>query len=47
MSEDLVPEKMRDDHQDGESLASVFVQNFRERWWGRILEAGGRQDGRC
>lgn len=39
MSEDLIPEKMREDCQDGESLASVCVQSFRERWWDRVLEA--------
>lgn len=38
MSEDLTPEKMREDYQDGEGLASVHVQNFRERWWDRILQ---------
>ncbi len=48
MSEDLVPEKMREDYMDGESLTSVCVQSFRERWWNKILlsgalEADGRQ----
>ncbi|XP_071326166.1 uncharacterized protein C8orf76 homolog isoform X2 [Trachinotus anak] len=37
MSEDLIPEKMREDYQDGESLTSVCVQSFRERWWNKIL----------
>ncbi|KAK2844228.1 hypothetical protein Q5P01_010887 [Channa striata] len=37
MSEDLIPEKMREDYQDGESLASVCVQSFRERWWNKIV----------
>ncbi|XP_010740609.2 uncharacterized protein C8orf76 homolog [Larimichthys crocea] len=40
MSEDLIPEKMREDYQDGESLASVHLQNFRERWWNKILLTG-------
>lgn len=40
MSEDLIPEKMREDYQDGESLASVCVQTFRERWWNKILQTG-------
>ncbi|KAM3615054.1 uncharacterized protein V6R79_022812 [Siganus canaliculatus] len=40
MSEDLVPEKMREDYQDGESLTSVCLQNFRERWWNKILLTG-------
>ncbi|KAM9851844.1 uncharacterized protein C8orf76 homolog [Aulostomus maculatus] len=48
MSEDLIPEKMREDYQDGESLASVCMQSFRERWWNkvllaRILETDGRR----
>ncbi|KAM7420311.1 hypothetical protein PAMA_014835 [Pampus argenteus] len=40
MSDDLIPEKMREDYQDGESLASVCVQSFRERWWNKILLTG-------
>ncbi|XP_059195409.1 uncharacterized protein C8orf76 [Centropristis striata] len=40
MSEDLVPDKMREDYQDGESLTSVCVQSFRERWWKKILLTG-------
>ncbi|XP_068999435.1 uncharacterized protein C8orf76 homolog [Embiotoca jacksoni] len=40
MSEDLIPEKMREDYQDGESLASVCLQSFRERWWKKILLTG-------
>ncbi|XP_073341387.1 uncharacterized protein C8orf76 homolog [Pagrus major] len=48
MSEDLIPEKMREDCQDGESLTSVCLQSFRERWWNKILltgvlETDGRQ----
>uniref|UniRef100_A0A672FNI4 Zgc:101716 n=1 Tax=Salarias fasciatus TaxID=181472 RepID=A0A672FNI4_SALFA len=38
MSEDLVPEKMREDYQDGESLSSVSLQSFRERWWDKVPE---------
>lgn len=38
MSVDLIPEKMREDYQDGESLTSVHVQSFRERWWDRVLQ---------
>lgn len=38
MSIDLIPEKMREDYQDGESLTSVHVQSFRERWWDRVLQ---------
>ncbi|XP_047454126.1 uncharacterized protein C8orf76 [Mugil cephalus] len=37
MSEDLIPEKMREDYQDGESLTSACLQSFRERWWNKIL----------
>ncbi|XP_051263565.1 uncharacterized protein C8orf76 [Dicentrarchus labrax] len=40
VSEDLIPEKMREDYQDGESLASVCLQNFRDRWWNKILLTG-------
>ncbi|XP_055359209.1 uncharacterized protein LOC121201714 [Betta splendens] len=40
MSEDLIPEKMREDYQDGESLTSVCVQSFRERWWNKVLMIG-------
>lgn len=37
LSEDLVPEKMREDGQDGESLASISMQSFHERWWDKVL----------
>ncbi|XP_068592518.1 uncharacterized protein C8orf76-like [Cebidichthys violaceus] len=48
VSEDLIPEKMREDCQDGDGLASLCVQSFRERWWNKILltgvlETDGRQ----
>lgn len=43
MSEDLVPDKMREDYQDGESLASVHVQSFRERWWDRVVLIAGTE----
>uniref|UniRef100_A0A3P8TNQ4 Zgc:101716 n=1 Tax=Amphiprion percula TaxID=161767 RepID=A0A3P8TNQ4_AMPPE len=46
MLEDLIPEKMREDYQDGESLTSVCLQSFRERWWNKILltaETDGRK----
>lgn len=46
MSEDLIPEKMREDFQDGESLSSVCLQSFRERWWSKVLLAcAGDQNG--
>uniref|UniRef100_A0A8C6SLT6 Zgc:101716 n=1 Tax=Neogobius melanostomus TaxID=47308 RepID=A0A8C6SLT6_9GOBI len=38
MLEDLIPEKMKEDYQDGESLMSVHVQSFRQRWWDRVLQ---------
>ncbi|KAF7654030.1 hypothetical protein LDENG_00075410 [Lucifuga dentata] len=38
LSEDLIPEKMREDNQDGENLASLYVQSFRERWWNKISQ---------
>uniref|UniRef100_A0A3B4G4C0 Uncharacterized protein n=1 Tax=Pundamilia nyererei TaxID=303518 RepID=A0A3B4G4C0_9CICH len=40
MSEDLIPEKMREDYQDGESLTSVSLHSFRQRWWNKILLTG-------
>ncbi|KAM3873429.1 uncharacterized protein C8orf76 homolog [Diretmus argenteus] len=40
MSEDLIPEKMREDNQDGESLAGLCVQSFGERWWNKVLLTG-------
>ncbi|XP_043973734.1 uncharacterized protein C8orf76 [Gambusia affinis] len=43
MSEDLIPEKMREDYQDGESLTLVSLQSFRERWWSSVLLAGASQ----
>ncbi|RVE62459.1 hypothetical protein OJAV_G00157630 [Oryzias javanicus] len=46
MSEDLIPEKMREDFQDGESLSSVCLQSFRERWWSKaLLTCAGDQNG--
>ncbi|XP_034554579.1 uncharacterized protein C8orf76 isoform X2 [Notolabrus celidotus] len=47
MSEDLIPEKMREDYQDGESLLDVCVQNFRERWWNKILLTGVLETDGC
>lgn len=47
MSEDLIPEKMREDHREGESLASVTVEDFRLRWWDKILQTTAlKTDGR-
>ena len=46
LSEDLAPEKMREDSQDGESLAGVGELSFRECWWNKVLESqrtGGDQ----
>ncbi|XP_015232698.1 PREDICTED: uncharacterized protein C8orf76 homolog [Cyprinodon variegatus] len=40
MSEDLIPEKMREDYQDGESLTSACLQSFSERWWNRAVLTG-------
>ncbi|XP_061806102.1 uncharacterized protein C8orf76 homolog [Nerophis lumbriciformis] len=40
MSKDLNPEKMKEDYQDGESLSSVCLQSFSERWWNNILLTG-------
>lgn len=43
MSEDLIPDKMREDYQDGESLASVHILSFRERWWDRVVQIAATQ----
>ncbi|XP_071761108.2 uncharacterized protein C8orf76 homolog [Centroberyx gerrardi] len=40
MSEDLIPEKMREENQDGESLAGLCMQSFGERWWNKIVLTG-------
>ncbi|XP_077431911.1 uncharacterized protein C8orf76 homolog isoform X2 [Vanacampus margaritifer] len=40
VSEDLNPEGMREDYQDGKSLSNVYVQSFKERWWKKILLSG-------
>ncbi|XP_061574216.1 uncharacterized protein C8orf76 homolog [Cololabis saira] len=47
MSEDLVPDKMREDYQDGESLASVCLQSFIERWWDKVLLTGALETDRA
>nr|XP_020490452.1 uncharacterized protein C8orf76-like isoform X1 [Labrus bergylta] len=47
MSEDLIPEKMREDYQDGESLLSVCLQSFSERWWNKILLTGVLENDGC
>ncbi|KAM8869707.1 uncharacterized protein C8orf76 homolog [Spinachia spinachia] len=40
LSEDVIPDKLREEYQDGDSLASVRVQSFEERWWNKILLTG-------
>ena len=40
MSEDLIPEKMREENQDGECLAGLCMQSFKDRWWNKILMTG-------
>ncbi|XP_032374437.1 uncharacterized protein C8orf76 homolog [Etheostoma spectabile] len=47
VSEDLIPEKMREDYQDGESLASVCLQSFSARWWNKILRTGVLESDGC
>lgn len=37
MSEDLVPEKMREDSQDGEGLDGISLQSFSQHWWNKVL----------
>uniref|UniRef100_A0A4W5K914 Zgc:101716 n=1 Tax=Hucho hucho TaxID=62062 RepID=A0A4W5K914_9TELE len=41
MSEDLVPERMREDNQDGESLAGLSLKDFEDRWWNRLVQTEG------
>ncbi|XP_007242180.3 zinc fingers and homeoboxes protein 1 [Astyanax mexicanus] len=36
MAEDLIPEKMREENQDGESLSGLSIKDFDERWWNRL-----------
>nr|AAH85422.1 Zgc:101716 [Danio rerio] len=36
MAEDLNPEKMREETQDGESLSGLCVKDFDERWWNKL-----------
>ncbi|TRY82738.1 hypothetical protein DNTS_005495 [Danionella cerebrum] len=36
MAEDLNPEKMREENQDGESLLGLSIKDFDERWWNKL-----------
>ncbi|KAL7835907.1 hypothetical protein SRHO_G00282540 [Serrasalmus rhombeus] len=36
MAEDLNPEKMREENQDGESLSGLSIKDFEERWWNKL-----------
>ncbi|XP_072515314.1 uncharacterized protein C8orf76 homolog [Salminus brasiliensis] len=36
MAEDLNPEKMREENQDGESLSGLAIKDFEERWWNKL-----------
>ncbi|XP_076869216.1 uncharacterized protein C8orf76 homolog [Brachyhypopomus gauderio] len=36
MSEDLNPEKMREENQDGESLSGLSIMDFDKRWWNKL-----------
>lgn len=36
MSEDLNPEKMREENQDGESLSGLYIKDFDDRWWTKL-----------
>ncbi|NP_001134945.1 CH076 protein [Salmo salar] len=40
MSEDVIPERMREDNQDGESLAGLSLKDFEDRWWNRLVQTG-------
>lgn len=36
MAEDLNPENMREENQDGESLSGLSIKDFEERWWNKL-----------
>ncbi|MCJ8745559.1 hypothetical protein PDJAM_G00131570 [Pangasius djambal] len=36
MAEDLIPEKMREENQDGEGLSGLTIKDFEERWWNKL-----------
>lgn len=36
MAENLNPEKMREENQDGESLSGLYIKDFDERWWNKL-----------
>uniref|UniRef100_A0A9J8AFH2 Zgc:101716 n=1 Tax=Cyprinus carpio carpio TaxID=630221 RepID=A0A9J8AFH2_CYPCA len=36
MAENLNPEKMREENQDGESLSGLYIKEFDERWWNKL-----------
>lgn len=36
MAEDLNPEKMREESQDGESLSGLYIKDFDDRWWNKL-----------
>ncbi|XP_016137526.1 uncharacterized protein [Sinocyclocheilus grahami] len=36
MAEDLTPEKMREENQDGESLSGLYIKEFDDRWWNKL-----------
>lgn len=31
---------MREDNQDGESLAGLSLKDFEDRWWNRLVQTG-------
>ncbi|XP_059364410.1 uncharacterized protein C8orf76 homolog [Carassius carassius] len=36
MAEDLNPEKMREENQDGESLSGLYIKDFDDKWWNKL-----------
>lgn len=36
MAEDLNPERMREENQDGEGLSGLTIKDFEERWWNKL-----------
>lgn len=36
MAEDLNPETMREENQDGEGLSGLTIKDFDKRWWNKV-----------
>ncbi|XP_030639025.1 uncharacterized protein C8orf76 homolog [Chanos chanos] len=45
IAEDLNPETMREENQDGESLTGLCIRDFNERWWDKLNAALLKEEG--